>query len=323
MGALTLLITGAGGYVGRYTVAAARAHDHRVIAVLRRADQAPVAWAGDPLIEVLEWDLTEPGVLPAVDAVVHIAASLSGDDTVQAYDTIAATRNVLQAIHESGQSPTLVLASSISVYSGTDLTEGDTVTEASPIERQSALRDAYCRAKIEQERLCLEAVVATGLALHILRIGAVFGPGRVWNAHVGVGFGPVLLRFGQEGQIPLAHVRHVAQVLVLATETPAVDADECVINVVDDDLPNRGEFVKALAKGGWPRVVLPLSWRVFALAAGKRPGLPGLLRLPTLRARMMPVKYNNARLHARLGWHPEAGFKVLMRDALAAEARDV
>ena len=172
------------------------------------------------------------------------------------------------------------------------------------MEPAPALRDAYTRAKLAQEA----AVSASGLSSCIARVGAVWGPGRLWNAHLGVPLGPVLIRIGAGGEVPLAHVQNVALALVMLAETGVG-----VINVVDDDRPSPRAYVAALRSGGWPRLVIPLSWRVLdALCALPLPG--GLFRRPTLRARMMPRRYSNARLHD-LGWSPIIGFQAGLQAA--------
>ena len=312
MGGLTLLITGAAGFVGRATVAMARSRGHIVRAVVRRAGAAPSAWQRDPGISVHGVDLAEPGAaldaaLVGVDAVIHAAAALSGDDAVHARDTVLATRRLVAAMP---QNMPLVLVSSLAVYAG-DLRPGSLIDETTPLEPLPALRDAYCRAKLAQE----EIARAQGRLL-ILRPGAVWGPGHLWNAHLGVALGPILLQMGSKGPVPLCHVDHCALGLVLGAER--WDGPE-VVNVIDDDLPDRARYVAALRQGGWPKLVLPLPWQLPDLVAAREAPtrLPGLLRRPALRARMMPLRYDNEALH-RLGWEPLHGFDAGMQAALEA-----
>ena len=284
MGQLNILVTGAAGTVGAAVMLAGQARGH-VMRGLTRAD-----------VDLAQGD---PGpFLTGVDVVIHCAASLAGDDAVQARDTVQSTARLIAAMRTQNPQPKLVLAGSMSVYAG-DLPPGSLIDETTGLEPDPAQRDAYTRAKLAQEA----AVLTAGLPYCIARIGAVWGPGRLWNAHLGVPVGPLLIRIGAGGQMPLAHVQNVALALLLMAETGTG-----VVNVVDDDRPSPRKYVAALRSGGWPKLVLPLSWRVFdTLCALPLPG--GLFRRPTLRARMMPRRYSNAALHA-LGWTPVVGFQA-------------
>ena len=328
MGALTLLITGAAGFVGRHTVAVARARGHRVRALVRRAGSIPSDWQDDPEIAMNILDLSAAsaeqlsGSLIGVDAVIHIAAAMGGDDAVQERDTVRPTETLIAAMNALGlDAPELILVSSLSVYDGRALAAGSVLDEDSPLEATPDARDAYCRAKLSQERLAREAA-ADGLTVSILRPGAVFGPRRLWNGHLGHPVGPLLLGLGGQGEVPVCHVAHCAQALVLAAEA---DGDVGTINVIDDDRPSRAEYLKALRKGGWPKFMVPLPWRVLsaiggllsALGLGGR--LPGLLRPATLHARMKPFRFDNSRLKERLDWRPSADFGTAMDQALAEE----
>lgn len=289
MGQLSVLVTGAGGTVGAAVVLAAVARGH-VVRGLVRAD-----------VDLATGDLGP--YLAGVDAVIHCAASLHGDDAVQARDTGLATARLIAAMQGLNPPPKLVLVSSLSVYAG-DLPPGSLIDETTPLEPNPAQRDAYTRAKLAQEG----AVLASRLRNCIARVGAVWGPGRLWNAHLGVPLGPLLIRIGSGGQVPLAHVQNVALALVMLAETGTG-----VINVVDDDRPSPRDYVAALRGGGWPKLVVPVSWRLFDWACAlPLPG--GLFRRPTLRARMMPRRYSNARLHD-LGWSPVIGFAAGLRAA--------
>lgn len=315
MGRLNVLVTGANGTLGRPTIAACLSAGHRVVALVRDADKCPFEWGIDQRVSILQSDLNALQTLPeGIDVVLHLAASLSGDDAIQQRDTIEATQHLLSLCR--GSKPALVLASSLSVYSG-DAAQG-IVSETTQLEPQPNLRDAYCRAKLVQEDHCSHYAAATGAALIRLRIGAIWGPGRLWNAHLGIGIGPALLSPVGAGEIPLCHVRHAAKTLALAVDL-ATKGQSDIINVVDTDLPSRKRYLQSLQATGWPRFVLPLPVSALAKVAqltGSRLGF-GLLRLPVLRARLMPLQYENTKLR-ELGWQAEAPFSILMAEALEA-----
>ncbi|WP_323765909.1 NAD(P)-dependent oxidoreductase [Marinovum sp.] len=318
MGALTLLITGAAGYVGRHTVAAARARGHAVIAVVRDAATAPKGWRDDAGITVLEGDLTDLAALPAAcaraDVVLHLAASLSGDAARQARDTIQATQALLVALPEGAK---LVHLSSMAVYDMATAETGEMIGESVPLLDADAKADAYASHKAAQEQLVATTAETQGHRLTILRAGAVFGPDRLWNAHLGFAVGPVLLRLAGRGEIPLCHISTCTAALLAAALRPATGP----INLLDEDLPDRRRYLGCLA--GKPPLVLPLNWRWLmplarlATAVAPRQRLPGLLRPEVLRARFLPVSYDNSRMREVLGLRQAQSFEALMHEAQA------
>lgn len=322
---MKLLISGAGGFIGRHVVDAARLAGHRVAALVRDPNTVPESWASDAGITVVELDLLAPdaqgrlaGLMVGAEAIIHAAAVMSGNPAHQIRDTVGATDTVLAALKAcKAPSPRLVLVSSLSVYDGQPLAENAVLTEASPLEASPMERDAYCQAKLIQEANASKAANAQGFELWILRPGAVFGAGRLWNGHLGYPLGPVLIQMEHVGDVPVSFVQHAANALVLAATTSANGIE--ILNVIDDDLPDRAAYVEALRRGGWPRVVLPLNWRLLTAIGSilhKVPGLgsklPGLLSPATLHARMKPFRYDNARLHARFDLPPQPPFAEVM-----------
>lgn len=319
MGALNLAVTGATGYLGRVVVAQARARGHSVRVLLREARQAPAGWADDPgitLCQVVLEDLA-PSDLAGADAVLHMAAAMTGDDAAQAQATLAPMRGLLAAMVQLRPVPRLVLAGSMSVYGG--MQAGDIVSENTPLEPTPSSRDAYTRAKLAQEALVRDHAQATGGDVALLRIGAIWGPGRLWNGHLGLAFGPMLIRTGSGGQIPLVQRDRAAAAVLRAAE--AAPRGIAIANVLDPDLPDRARYVAAQRRGGWPRVVLPVGWPVMrALSVlGTLPGAPGLLRASVQAARIMPLHYTT-----RADWLddlPALPFEDAMAAALLAEEK--
>lgn len=320
---LHLLITGATGGLGREVVRQCLLAGHQLSVILRDPALCPMEWQIDQRITVIESDLNKLTTLPQVDVLLHLAASMSGCAAMQQKDTVEATQTLMQAVMRSDAPPAIVLAGSMSVYSAMQLSAGDVVDESRALEDQPQLRDAYCQAKLAQEQICRDAAAAMKVPLQILRIGAIWGAGRLWNAHLGVSLGPIFLRLENKGEVSLSHIRHAAQALRLAAEAAARGRSD-VINVVDSDLPDRATYLAQHRRTGWPRLVLPFPWQVLAFLArltGSR--LPfGLLKLPTIRYRMLPLRYANTRLTERLEWLPEAGFQALMDEALQEAGDD-
>lgn len=329
---MKLLITGAGGFIGRHAVAAARSAGHTVFALVRDPETVPGSWASDPDITVVGLDLLAPDaqgrlaeLMVGAEAIIHAAAVMSGEAAGQVRDTVGATDTVLAALDVcKAPQPRLVLVSSMSVYDGQALAANAVLTEDSPLESSPMARDAYCQAKLTQEADACTAAKAQGFELWILRPGAVFGPGRLWNGHLGYPLGPVLIQMASAGDVPVSFVEHTAQALVLAATTPAKGVE--ILNVIDDDLPDRSAYVAALRRGSWPQFVLPLNWRLLAAIGRilqKLPGvsgkIPGLLSPATLHARMKPFRYDNTRLRTRFDVPPQMSFAQVMAQVQGQE----
>src|SRR5262249_34081121 len=131
---LNVLVTGAGGFLGRSVVAALLRRGHRVRVLIRPTTQTDgLAWADQ--VEVFPADLRSGGPLaPAfdhIDALVHLAARVGGGNSAQMADTVVGTERLLEAMAASA-TRRLVLASSFSVYGWTAI--HGTLTEESPLE---------------------------------------------------------------------------------------------------------------------------------------------------------------------------------------------
>ena len=323
MGAVTppkqrILITGASGFVGRSCVMQARSRGHKVLAVVRNMQNLPQDW--DASVQVIPCDLAKQDAVLTLsaladefDTVIHCAARLTGSDADHAVDTLAASENLISGVQNFA--PKIILVSSLSVYSGLALAPFDVVDESTPLEDHPQNRDAYCRAKLQQESLFR----AAKCPLTILRLGAVYGAGSLWNGHLGVGVGAVFLQIGRGGEIPVTHVDHAAFALILAAENDLPDGT--VLNVVDDDLPQKTSYLQAMRNHGFVKPVLVIPWQLFQffgrILAAVGLSVPGLLRSAVLRARMMPLKYHNQRLKDQLNWHQAVPTDQAIAQAMA------
>jgi len=322
MGKMTrLLITGATGFVGAACVAEARARGIEVVALYRRSQ--PADWARDRGIQPLQGDLSDPATARELDAilgecqaVIHAAAHLGGDSAAHRNDTLRGTETLLTAMQ--GTNARLVLVSSIAVYDTMQVDPGAVLDESSPLGDPDHPRDAYSEAKLRQEILCR----AAGVPLWILRPGAIYGPGRSWHALLGFFASKLHVQINSDGELPLTHVSHTAWALVeAATRDPQGTP---VLNLLDDDRPTRARFLRAHRRMvGWPRLVLPVRYRLWLTLvhvvkpiSGK---LPGLFQEPTLRARLMPLRWPNTALRHALGGEDRDTFEGMLVRTLEGE----
>jgi nucleoside-diphosphate-sugar epimerase len=208
----------------------------------------------------------------------------------------------------------LVLVSSLSVLDYASLREGDVVDESSPLELRPERRDDYARAKLLQE----SAASSIDRELVIVRPGAIVGGGRWWTPRLGYRLpGEKWIQVGRDAELPLVHVDHCARVVLAAATTPidrfepgaggrpiihALDEDRPIVQSYVDQLVNRGEISRPIARWGY-RFARRLAGSADAIL---RPipvlarVVPGALNLARVDARFKPFRYADDRARALL-----------------------
>jgi UDP-glucose 4-epimerase len=167
-----VLITGAGGFIGRCVSEKMEEEGHQVIQIWRPGSNPAVS----DRASVLELDLTEPGNIPralndSIDVVIHLAAMIpSGFDAADATEAAALNRRIDENVFNASRdlSAAVVYASSSSVYG---LGDGEVKTETSP----TAPLNPYALAKLECEEMGQRLLSERGLPFTSLRINAPYG----------------------------------------------------------------------------------------------------------------------------------------------------
>lgn len=310
---MRVLVTGAGGFLGRAVVAAAARGGHQVVAMVRPVSAGRTAYPDN--VTELAGDLRQrgawTGALGDVDAVVHCAAAF-GDLPSQLAGTVLATENLLAALPVTLRR--IVHVSSLSVYDFDAPRLGGMLDEATPLETAPLRRDAYTQTKLLQERLVREDVARRGVDLVVVRPGAIYGPGKDWDAGTGLKVGPLDLIFAPLAKMRLIHVDNCADAIVAALAAP-LDGS-LTVNLIDPEQPSHWRYHRLAKRAGVPTgLAIPFPY-IFVLALGwsarlasklffrGRARLPELLDPPRQRVRWRPLSYPNARARAGLGWTP-------------------
>jgi UDP-glucose 4-epimerase len=316
---VTVLVTGAGGFLGRHTVEALLRRGHDVRVLLRpAASLAALPWADR--VEVVRADLRArdvPAELAAgVDRVVHLAASVTGDEDEMFAAGVVGTERLLAAL---GGAPLerFVLASSITVYDWS--AANGVLTEDTPLEPDPYTRGGYTVAKLWQERLLRRAADERKFELVVLRPGFVWGRDQPYVAGAALSAGPLHLSFGGGARVPLTYVENCADCFAHALAHPAAAGE--TFNVVDNSgVPGADYFERyARAKGvRGTRIRAPYRavQRVVQLVDGAARAILGPnARLPSafhparFEARFKPLEFSTEKLRTTLEWTPPVAYE--------------
>ena len=307
---MKVLVTGAGGFLGRHVVAALREAGHAVRA-LHRSHAAAIP-AG---VEAVRADLSDApaseleAAFDGVDVLVHLAAEMRGDLETQLRGTVGGTGRLLDAMAKSS-ARRVVLASSFSVY---DVRKADgKINEQTPLAGpDDAGLDAYARAKLGQEQVARDAAGRHGWSLAVLRPGLIWGKGRLDLHKLGRRVGPVQFLVAPSSPLPLTHVESCAAAFARAAEA----SGSFTLNVVDGHDVTAARYAK-LTGAGKVRVPVPYgvgkaAAKLAFLLAGRR--TPGFLQPRRYEAYYKPLRADNAALRRELGWSPKHTFDEALR----------
>lgn len=314
---MKVLVTGANGFLGREVVAALLADGHAVRALVRPAtDVARLGWG--ERVELARADLRGgtdlAPILADVEAVVHLATQMVGDDFTILSGTLAGTERLLAAM-AGARAKRLVLCSSFSVYDWS--TARGSLDDDGPLPADIWPSGAYAAAKLWQERLARRAAEQHGWNLTVLRPGFIWGRGNDDLACVGQRLGRLQLVFGPARPLALTHVSNCADAFRAALTHDA--ARGATFNLVDEQGISAARFARArsAATDGGPCLWLPfagvraLVWlanRCARLAFGARYRLPSMFAPIRFDLRYKPVRATSSGLRTRLHWRAPRSF---------------
>jgi uncharacterized protein YbjT (DUF2867 family) len=255
---MTILVTGATGFVGPHVAHALRARDLPVRALVRDPKRATrlTAWG----VDLAQGDVTESatlrGAFAGVEVVVHLVAIIKGSRTDFERVMVQGTRNVVAAAQEAGVRR-FVLASALG------------------LDERSRAAVPYFGTKWEMER----AVEASGLEHVILRPSFIFGKdGGVLPTFVRLArFAPVtpIVGTGTQRLQPI-WVEDVAAYYAASIDLPA--AANRTFELGGPDAPTWNEFwdrLKRVVGSRRPSIHLPVGlMRAQAALTERLPGAP-------------------------------------------------
>ena len=256
-----VLITGAGGFIGRAIATRLRAAGCEVIGV----DRVVAAIPQD--VTAVAGDTTAPeawvGHLDGVDVLIHTAAMVSNvAPLAQAWEVnVAGTARTLAAAERAGVRR-FVHLSSIAAY-GFEFPDG--VDEAYPTRVNGY---SYVDTKVNGEAVVLAAHAAGGIDTVIVRPGDVYGPAsRPWvllPLEI-IAAGQAILPRGGQGVFSPAYIDNVVDGIVLAATHPA--AAGRIYNLTDGVPVTCGEYFGELASWVGGKVRTMPARPAFALAS--------------------------------------------------------
>jgi UDP-glucose 4-epimerase len=311
-----ILVTGAGGFIGRALCPALAARGHRVLAGLRDDPPAagrPVAGVAPHVIGTVAPGRDWGQQLAGIDAVVHLAQRAHRRGAAAEFGgEPEAAASLARAAAGAGVRSFLYMSSIKAM--------GDATPPGRPFRADDCPRpeDAYGRAKLATERALREVAAATGLGLAILRPPLVYGPG------VGGNFRALLRLAGSGLPLPFAaidnrrsliFIDNLVDLAAAALERPGSGA-AAVLLAADDDALSTPALVRILAQGqGHAARLFALPDALFA-ALRAMPGVGAAVSRLTLS-----LQVDDGATRAALGWAPpvaaEAGLIATARAASA------
>ena len=336
---MKILVTGAGGFLGRLIVERLLSHGERDLrCMLRdtgkgdglRAIAARYPGAQLELIAVNLRNAAEVGAAVAgCSLIIHAAAALKGSPAEMFLDSVVASRNLLDAVVAQPQRPRVVLVSSFGVMGVASLDRGAMVNETTPLEREPARRDIYSYSKLKQEQLFWEYRERAHFPLVVLRPGVIYGPGTGhFSNRVGLSLFGIFLHLGGGNRLPLTFVENCAEAIVVAALSPTSDGE--VYNVVDDDLPTSAQYLSRYKREVRPMRTVRVPYFMLLWGSGlveryserSKMQLPAIFTPYKTRAMWGGNQFSNAKLKT-LGWRPLVSTDEGLRRSFAAFRHEV
>lgn len=310
---MTIVLTGAAGFLGRAFLRTARQNGAAVRALVRHRplDAVEHAWA-----ETRTGNLARPetlhGLVHAGDVLVHAAAmvDLNADWSAQQRDTIDATANLLDAALPANPAR-IVYVSSAAVYG----TRCEGVIRAGRTTPRPGHDDRYGRAKLAAERLVQSRCAAARVQWTVIRLGFLYGPeNRAMADGLRVLKSRRRLRIVGSGlnRIATLHVNDAAEAVWIAATHP--DTADRIIDAANEERVTQSDFIgrHALALGLGPvdrHIPRPLAYLASGVAEVVMAAIGETPAISRSMTRLMSCdQVIDASEIRSLGWSPAHSF---------------
>lgn len=315
---MKVLLTGAGGFLGRCVAASLleqgvgnlRLH-YRKEPVRGQVEELRRGYPG-ARIETASANLLHASapvtMCEGVDLLVHAAAGMRGSAADMFANTVVGTRNLLEAAAAAGVGR-VALISSFSVYRTAGLASRALHDESLEVEPVGVEKGAYAYAKTRQEHLLTEYRERFGFETVVIRPGVIYGPGGgAFSSRVGIRAMGLFFNLGRNATLPLTYVENCADA---AASAALRGVSGRAYNVVDDDLPTCSEYLMAWQRRIGRERVVPVPYWLFALGSRclvryhrvSKGQLPAVFTPYVVQSMYRDLRYSNAALKS-LGWEP-------------------
>ncbi len=315
-----ILVTGAGGFIGRRLVEHLLNDGYRVDGMFLDAEPVPKTWKDR--VGVIRADVRNgEDVLGAVrghGTVFHLAALLTGGASFADHWAVTAegSRNVYQAA--AAENARVVVTTSICAYG--DKIARETCREDEP---RGEFQGAYGRAKQAQEDIADEIRKATDLDVRIVRPANVYGAGSgPWVELLGAGLlaGMIAVPGDGSGNAGLVHVENVVDALVLiAASEQARGRTYNVCDAMDISWRRYMDDLAAIVGAESPADVA-LETLLSAARANENPAQhedqkdPGILSLEAINLIGSDNRFDTSRITSELGWTPRVSYQAALQE---------
>ena len=317
---MTILITGATGFIGSHLTLRLLADNKRIRALVLPHEPIPADWSHH--VEIFRGDIRNrldvETAVKGVELIFHLAAVTLDTGPMELHQavTLEGTRHIMEAA--AAHQAKVVLTSSVTVY-GVKI-QTDVLDEEL---EWGAPAGFYSTHKQKQERLAREIAAKQNVELVVVRPGNVFGAGSpqwVKSVIAELKRGTPTLLGGGHGNPGFVYIANLVDALILAAENPK--AVGRVYNLGDGyDLSWKTYFTDLAKMANAPKPKVIPRWLGRALAGAIEPIWYGLKlkgRPPLTYEAFNLVASNHqfpiTRAQAELGYQPRVKYEEAMKE---------
>jgi 2-alkyl-3-oxoalkanoate reductase len=252
-----ILVTGSAGFLGKRLIHKLCEKGYTNIRCFIRSSQSIQKFNQIKLefpavsLEFCEGNLTSQidayKAVEGVDYIINCATGKSGPIASMYFDTVVATRNLLEA-SKTKQLKRIIHISSFAVYGSANLKSPAVINENTPLENNFKRRnDKYSYVKSKQEDIVKLYEEEFNLPVVILRPGYIYGPGgEQISGRVGIQLFGLYLNVGKSNLLPLSYIDNCADAIIQSMVEPGINGE--IVNVHDNDLRTCNEFLRRYKK---------------------------------------------------------------------------